>query len=184
MNRKRIVLLVVLILFLAGLVLFLVSGNNKKSEQSLNSIKATNLEKSSSLKEVNNIKNNLPNNIPGQNNGPLNIANPASTNCKIKGGRLEIEKKPDGGEYGLCFFDDNRACEEWAMFRNECPLGGVKTTGYDTEAQKFCAWSGGKTSAVENAVCTFSDKSTCLAEDFYKGACHKGERKNIPPFVK
>ncbi len=105
------------------------------------------------------------------------IANHASTNCKEKGGNLVIEEKADGSQYGLCYFDDARACEEWAMFRGECPVGGVKTTGYDTMAQKFCAWSGGKTQAVEAAVCTFPDGSTCLADDFYTGACQR--RNNV-----
>lgn len=108
------------------------------------------------------------------NNPNVGIANPASVNCTEKGGQLKMAKKPDGSEYGLCYFEDNRACEEWAMFRGECPIGGVKTTGFDTEAQSFCAWSGGKTLAVENAVCTFSDGSTCLADDFYAGTCQKG----------
>jgi len=102
-----------------------------------------------------------------------NLANPASVNCTEKGGQIKIQTKPDGGQYALCFFDDNRACEEWALFRNECPIGGRKTTGYDTEAQKFCAWSGGQTLAVENAVCTFNSGSTCPDEAFYAGTCQK-----------
>lgn len=106
-----------------------------------------------------------------QSDNKAGLANPASTNCQDKGGKVVIEKKDDGSEYGLCYFDDNRACEEWAMLRGDCPVGGRKTTGYDTIAQKFCAWSGGQTLAVENAVCTFSDGSTCLADDFYKGTC-------------
>lgn len=105
------------------------------------------------------------------------IANPASVNCEKQGGRLQIESRPDGGQFGLCYFDDNRACEEWAMMRGECPIGGRKTTGYDTEAQKFCAWSGGDTLAEPNAVCKFKDGSTCLADDFYVGTCLKGEKK-------
>lgn len=105
------------------------------------------------------------------------IANPASTYCIEQGGNLVIEDKDDGSQYGLCFFEDNRACEEWAMKRGECPIGGVKTTGFYTIAQSFCAWSGGKTFAVENAICTFADESTCLADDFYKGICQKGENK-------
>jgi len=104
------------------------------------------------------------------------LANPASTNCAEKGGQIIIQTKKDGGQYGLCFFDDNRACEEWAMFRGDCPVGGVKTTGYDTAAQKFCAWSGGKTLTVENANCTFPDGSACLAEDFYSGTCQRGTK--------
>lgn len=105
------------------------------------------------------------------------MANPASTNCVEKGGKVVIQKRPDGGEYGLCYFDDNRACEEWAMMRGDCAVGGVKTTGYDTDAQKFCAWSGGSTLAVADAVCTFKDGSKCSAEAFYNGTCQKGEKK-------
>jgi len=102
-----------------------------------------------------------------------NLANPASVNCTEKGGQIEPQTKPDGSQYALCFFDDNRACEEWAMYRGECPVGGRKTTGYDTEAQKFCAWSGGQTIAMENAICTFSNGSTCPDEAFYTGTCQK-----------
>jgi len=106
---------------------------------------------------------------------PAGIANPASQYCGEQGGNSVIKTKDDGSQYGLCYFDDNRACEEWAMMRGECPVGGVKTTGYDTEAQRFCAWSGGATYAVENAVCTFGDGSTCLADDFYNGNCGEGQ---------
>jgi hypothetical protein len=105
----------------------------------------------------------------------VGIANPASVNCKDKGGNLVSKTIGNGGQYSLCYFDDNRACEEWAMFRGDCPVGGVKTTGFDTEAQRYCAWSGGSTSAVENAVCKFKDGSQCLAQDFYTGLCQKGE---------
>jgi len=104
------------------------------------------------------------------------IANPASTNCVDKGGQLKIQTKPDGSQYGLCYFEENRACEEWALFRGECPVGGRKTTGYDTIAQNYCAWSGGQTSAVENAICTFSDGSTCPAKAFYADTCQKGTK--------
>ena len=99
------------------------------------------------------------------------LANPASVNCTKSGGHLAIEKRGDGGEYGVCYFDDNKACEEWALFRGECPQGGVKTTGLDSIEQKYCAWSGGQTLAVENSVCTFKDGSTCSTGAFYKGKC-------------
>jgi len=99
------------------------------------------------------------------------LANPASTNCLKVGGNLVIQKRGDGGEYGLCYFEDNRACEEWALLRGECPLGGVKTTGFDTIDQKYCAWSGGKTLAEPNSICTFKDDSKCSTEEFYNGKC-------------
>ena len=99
------------------------------------------------------------------------LANPASANCLKLGGNLVIQKRGDGGEYGLCYFEDNRACEEWALLRGDCPLGGVKTTGFDTIDQKYCAWSGGETLAVPQSVCTFKDDSKCSTEEFYNGKC-------------
>jgi membrane-bound inhibitor of C-type lysozyme len=104
-------------------------------------------------------------------------SNPASVNCVNKGGQSQIKTKPDGNQYGLCLFEDNQACEEWAMLNGECPVGGRRTTGFDTDAQKFCAWSGGQTFAVDNAICTFSDGSTCPDNDFYSDTCQKGIKK-------
>ena len=102
----------------------------------------------------------------------VGLANPASKNCVAQGGTLKIVKRGDGGEFGLCYFEDNRACEEWALMRGDCPIGGRRTTGYDTEAQNYCAWLGGQVFAVENAVCTLPDGRKCLADDLYNGqAC-------------
>jgi hypothetical protein len=50
-------------------------------------------------------------------------------------------------------------------------VGGVKTTGLDNIAQKYCAWSGGETSAVPNSNCTFKDGLVCTTEGFYNGEC-------------
>lgn len=108
-------------------------------------------------------------------NMAVGLANPASLNCSKLGGSLVIEKRGDGGEYGLCYFEDNRACEEWALMRGDCPLGGVKTTGFDTVDQKYCAWSGGETFAVSNSVCTFKNGQKCSTLDFYNGACSSVE---------
>lgn len=101
----------------------------------------------------------------------LRMSNPASEFCISSNGKLVIETREDGSQYGLCYFDDNRACEEWTMYRGECAVGGVKTTGYDTVDRKFCAWSGGRTYAVENSICTFLNGSTCSTRDFYDGSC-------------
>ena len=58
------------------------------------------------------------------------------------------------------------------MLRGECIIP-AKTTGYDTIDQKFCAWSGGKTLAVNNSICTFTNGKTCPTIDFYKGVCKR-----------
>lgn len=53
--------------------------------------------------------------------GPIGMANPASVHCEREGGRLDIRRDSDGGQYGVCVFADGRQCEEWALFReNRC----------------------------------------------------------------
>jgi putative hemolysin len=52
----------------------------------------------------------------------VKIANPASTNCIERGGKLEMRREP-AGEYGVCVFDDGSRCEEWRYFRGECAPG-------------------------------------------------------------
>ena len=47
------------------------------------------------------------------------IANPASVNCIDNGGHLKIMSDANGA-YGVCFFDDNSECEEWAFYRGTC----------------------------------------------------------------
>lgn len=108
----------------------------------------------------------------------LGIANPASTHCIGKGGTLSIEKRPDGGEYGVCVFADNRQCEEWALFRGQCPVGGVKVTGYVTSAGRFCAITGGtyavtanSGAADERGTCSFTNGTSCDAAEYYSGRC-------------
>lgn len=100
------------------------------------------------------------------------IANPASVKCSEDGGQVVIKELPSGDEYGACSFEDNRWCEEWALYRGECPSGGVKITGYDNEAQIYCAISGGDVNMNEN-TCTFSDGKMCDIDDYYNQTCIK-----------
>ena len=75
---------------------------------------------------------------------PLHLANPASSYCLKKGGKIFFEQDKNGNKHGICGFEDNRQCEEWALFRGNCPAGGLKVTGYDTWDEKYCAIRGGK----------------------------------------
>lgn len=109
---------------------------------------------------------------------PAGIANPASENCIEQGGTLDIQKRGDGGEYGVCLFDDNRQCEEWALLRGDCPVGGLKITGYITPAAQYCVITGGEyaitgdsNSDPEQGTCTFEDGSACDVWDYYNGIC-------------
>lgn len=104
----------------------------------------------------------------------VGMANPASVNCQQKGGQLEMREGPLG-QYGVCLFEDNRQCEEWALFRGSCPAGGLKITGYTSDATVYCAITGHQ--AVESdkpgevGSCTV-DGVTCSAQEFYEqGTC-------------
>ena len=106
------------------------------------------------------------------------FANP-SQNCVKQGGTLQIERRPDGGQYGICVFTDNYQCEEWALFRGECPKKGLRVTGYVTPAGRYCAITGGRytvvseTASGEQGVCSLPGGKTCNAADYYAGKCSR-----------
>jgi dipeptidase D len=113
------------------------------------------------------------------------LPNPASENCVTQGGTLSIETREDGGQYGICLFEDNRQCEEWALLRGDCPVGGVKVTGYVTTAAAYCAITGGEYAITGNSgagdeqgTCTFKDGSLCDVWAYYNGECAPG---SAPP---
>ncbi len=108
------------------------------------------------------------------------LANPASVNCTQTGGTLRIERRPDGGQYGVCVFVDNYQCEEWALFRGECPAGGLRVTGYITPAARYCAITGGRYTVVarsgaadEQGACALPTGKACDADAYYAGACSR-----------
>ena len=80
-------------------------------------------------------------------------------------------KNGSGAEFGLCQFDDDQSCEEWALMRGQCPVGGVKTIGFDNDAQAYCAWLGGETEASESAVCALPGGKTCSVDTLWNGQC-------------
>lgn len=77
------------------------------------------------------------------------MPNPSSVNCVNKGGRIQLEKAESGGTYGVCVFKDNKQCEEWALFREECPLGGVEVGGLPKKV-RYCVIQGG---SFKNGEC-------------------------------
>ena len=113
------------------------------------------------------VENTLPS-VPAD-TVPVGMANPASVNCVDKGGQLQIQQRGDGGEYGICYFEDNRQCEEWSLMRGECPVGGLKITGYDNQSQVYCAITGGTVDMNKN-TCTSKDK-VCDLEEYFEGVC-------------
>jgi len=108
----------------------------------------------------------------------MGLSNPASVNCADKGGTLTILSRGDLGEYGVCTFAENFQCEEWALYRGECPVGGVDVSGYVTPQAVFCAITGGTYTAGDNAgtadekgTCEFPNGWSCDALDYFNGAC-------------
>lgn len=104
------------------------------------------------------------------------IANPASVHCRDQGGTTRIEHTPRGDAYGVCVFEDNRQCEEWALLRGHCPAGGLRITGYATAAARYCVITGGRytvtsTGADEQGSCTLPDGRICSAAAHFDGSC-------------
>lgn len=113
---------------------------------------------------------------------PVAAANPASQRCIQEGGQLRIEKTPRGDEFGVCLFEDNYQCEEWALLRGECRKGGVRITGYATQAARYCAITGGRyqstreetATAEEGGICTFANGTQCDVHEYFAGECSRG----------
>lgn len=110
---------------------------------------------------------------------PVQLANPASSNCAKKGGALVIEKNAAGGEFGVCHFADNRQCEEWALMRGDCPVGGVRIVGYYTNAARYCGITGGaykmtaraNGATVEQGTCRRPNGQKCDVHALFAGGC-------------
>jgi putative hemolysin len=83
----------------------------------------------------------------------LGMANPASKYCIDQGGKLDIRKDSQGGEYGVCIFPDGSQCDEWAFFRNEC-RPGIATSIHESTPVVTPGPSGVK--LFENDQITFS----------------------------
>jgi len=115
-------------------------------------------------------------------------ANPASENCIEKGGTLSIVERGDGSQYGICYFEDNRQCEEWDLLRGECPEGGLKVTGYITPAAQYCAITGGAYTITgenntdnEQGTCTFKNGAVCDVWEYYNGKCEATQPSTALP---
>jgi len=107
----------------------------------------------------------------------IGMPNPASTGCVEKGGTDESLYEADGGEYGVCLFNDGTACDSWELERGDCVEG--TTPVFST----FCADSGGEISEEDvdwgasegnppatYEVCTVNGFQ-CAANDYYTTGC-------------
>ena len=62
--------------------------------------------------------------------------------CESHGGKRTVERGPFG-EIGVCVFEGNRQCEEWALRLGACPRGGISVAGFATTSERHCAIRGG-----------------------------------------
>ena len=76
------------------------------------------------------------------------LPNPASVFCRDQGYRLEIRTDENGGQFGVCVFDDGKECEEWAFYRQECGQEYLKEIPENGENQEVGSQNG--TSTCEN----------------------------------
>ena len=97
--------------------------------------------------------------------------------CLSEGGQQVFEqKRGDGVVYQVCLFSDNRQCELKALIRGECPRGGLKITGYITEASRYCVLTGGfyiikpAIAPQEQGYC-IRHRVTCDAGEYFHGRC-------------
>jgi uncharacterized protein len=138
----------------------------------------------------------------------LSMANPASVFCEQQGGKVEMQRDAQGGEFGVCIFADGSRCEEWAFMRGECtpgaqpsptPAGPAGDTppsvtpetpliGMANPASVYCEWMGGKLEmrnddkGGQTGVCAFKDGSQCEEWTFFRGECQPAspqERKQV-----
>jgi uncharacterized protein len=98
------------------------------------------------------------------------LSNPASQRCIAVGGTLRMEMREGGGQFGVCVFAGNRQCEEWAMFRGECPAGGVTVPGEMYAAPRYCLITGGRLD-VTGLNCALPGGKTCDVEAYWAGGC-------------
>ena len=80
---------------------------------------------------------------PAESQDEAAIANPTLQNYLDQDGSLSIEERGDLGQIGVCYFENNRQCEEWALLRGDCRVGGVEVTASVTPAGRYGAITGG-----------------------------------------
>lgn len=115
----------------------------------------------------------------------ITIANPASAYCEEQGFKLEIRTALNGSQYGVCMFEDDTECEEWAYYRGECKPGDMDVApaptatpaGIANPAATYCVEQGGASEirtaedGSQSGVCIFPDGSECEEWALFRGEC-------------
>lgn len=110
------------------------------------------------------------------------VRNDASDYCVSQGGEIRIEKNRQGREYGVCVFPPKDGvegvCEEWALYKDKCPKGGLRIKSKVSDVVRYCVIAGGEyvggmidDQGNDKGKCYFYPKTECDIYDFYSGAC-------------
>jgi len=99
------------------------------------------------------------------------VASAAYSKCVQNGGFVSTARRGSSGYYNVCNFADDMSCELYSLYNGQCPVGGVKTVGYSTTGQVFCALRGGSPQGNANGQCKMPDGKTCSTAAVYSGAC-------------
>lgn len=105
--------------------------------------------------------------------GPMAHAmvNPPSAYCEKLGGKTSAEIRPDGVGIDICTFEGGRQCEAWALYRQQCPPGGVSVETGMSPGARYCVLRGGKFAASGKGQCTFDTGKVCDVTDYHIGKC-------------
>ena len=105
------------------------------------------------------------------------MPNPASVYCEEQGGEVEIRTDDEGGQYGVCLFEDGSECEEWDFYNGECGPEDVEAIGMPNPASVYCEEQGGEVDirtddeGGQYGMCIFEDGSECDEWAFFRGEC-------------
>jgi len=88
--------------------------------------------------------------------------------CGKNGGKMVTQYTGSHKPYQVCIFEDNRQCEVKALNKGDCPVGGIKITGYDNSEQIYCAIKGGKIKAEKHAKCRLPNGKVYSAYKLYR----------------
>lgn len=97
----------------------------------------------------------------------VGMANPASLNCKEKWWRSVAKTIPSRGTYWVCVLQNNMQCEEWALYRWECPETWVKITWYDNEEAIYCAITWNTYRRLDTDPISWKNIAVCTDLDWY-----------------
>ena len=85
-----------------------------------------------------------------------------------------------GAPANMCWFEESRGCTLEALQSGACGNGGRRTTGYLTQAARYCAWLGGEVAVAESGepgldeidgICTLPGGRSCVIGRLYYGTC-------------